>query len=112
MVKMENDGDSIAKPTHALTRLDGLSDSQPQLILSVSSTGETTGKILSSSELGDPTLYEVLQWHIGICERCRIGQNQPPPRFGVADKRHCDEYYAIAEEFGEYETKYAWHGNP
>ena len=82
------------------------------LISSDSESGENPSNLVSSSDLGDPTLYEVLQWHIARCEHCRIGQNQPPPLFGVADKRHCDEYYAIAKEFGEYEIKYAWKGNP
>ena len=70
-------------------------------------------KIPSSREtFHDPTLYEVLQWHITLCAICTTGLSMPPPAFGTADSRHCREYYDIAEEYSEYERYYVSWGNP
>lgn len=78
-------------PTHTTTDLDNL---------------------LFSEDFNDPTLYETLQWHMTKCLHCKLGMTKPPPEFGHRDTRHCDEYYQIVEEYGEYETQYAWKGNP
>lgn len=70
-------------------------------------------KIPSSREtFHDPTLYETLQWHMSVCRVCQDGKDKPPPAFGTADSRHCQEYYAIAEEYSEYEQVYIRWGNP
>jgi hypothetical protein len=70
-------------------------------------------KIPSSREtFGDPTLYEVLQWHITNCIWCSAWINHPPPSFGKPDKRHCPEYYGIAQEYSDYERDYVSKGNP
>lgn len=70
-------------------------------------------KIPSSRETyNDPTLYEVLKWHISVCRVCHDGLEKPPPAFGTADTRHCQEYYGIAEEYSEYERDYIRWANP
>lgn len=70
-------------------------------------------EIPSSRETyNDPTLYEVLQWHISLCPVCLDGRDKPPPAFGTADNRHCPEYYGIAEEYSEYERDYIRWANP
>lgn len=68
--------------------------------------------LLFSEDFNDPTLYETLQWHMSKCAYCTEGMTKPPPEFGHKDTRHCDEYYQIVEEYGEYELQYAWKGNP
>lgn len=78
-----------------------------------STTDETfdINKIPSSREtFGDPTLYETLQWHLYQCPDC-FPDEEPPP-FGVADNRHCAEYYEIAQEYSDYERDYIMKGNP
>ena len=70
-------------------------------------------KVISSRETyGDPSFYEVAQWHIKLCEWCKNGQDKPPPAFGTKDNRHCPEYYEIAEEYSDYERDYVKWGNP
>jgi hypothetical protein len=69
-------------------------------------------KILSSSDFGDPTLYETLNWHIFHCDWCKWGLKEPPPPFGHTDLRHCPEYYEIVAEYSDYERDYALKGNP
>lgn len=67
---------------------------------------------LSSEDFGDPTLHEVLQWHIVHCFPCTNHQFDPPPAFGKADKRHCEEYFEIVQEYSDYERDYVSKGNP
>lgn len=89
---------------------DGKSEKQ---ISGISTRTETDlDNLVFSEDLNDPTLYETLQWHIKLCLHCKLGLTKPPPDFGFADTRHCAEYYEIVEEYGEYETQYAWKGNP
>lgn len=67
---------------------------------------------LSSSDFGDLSLYEFLQWHISVCGRCEAGQHMPPPPFGKPDERHCQDYYAIVQEYSDYERDYISRANP
>lgn len=69
-------------------------------------------KILSSEDFGDPTMHEVLQWHISCCEWCKSMLDSPPPAFGMPDNRHCPEYYEIVQEYSDYERDYISKGNP
>ena len=69
-------------------------------------------KILSSEDFGDPTLHEVLQWHMRICILCKFRADEPPPAFGKADTRHCQDYFAIIQDYSDYERDYASKGNP
>jgi hypothetical protein len=86
------------------------SDGQP--LMKFSDTPEDLSRKLFSEDFGDPTLYEMLQWHMRHCEFCSHGMTQSPPQFGVQDTRHCSEYYEIAEEYSEYERVYISQGNP
>lgn len=82
-----------------------MSDREP-IRLSSEGTFET------SLSLGDPTLHEVLSWHVPLCMWCYMGSNRNPPVFGTPDDRKCPEYYEIVAEYSEYEATYIRMGNP
>jgi hypothetical protein len=87
-----------------------LSDREP--IQYFSESGEIAAELPTSLSLGDPTMHEVLQWHIGLCRYCFHGIKAAPPPFGAKDNRKCLEYYEIATEYSEYEATYVRMGNP
>jgi len=66
--------------------------------------------LLSSKDLGDPELGEVLQWHIERCQICYESATYPVP-FGRRGNQ-CLEYYEIVSDYSEYERDYAQRGNP
>jgi len=81
----------------------------------MSESSQETGiqvKFLSSSDLGDLSLYDFLQWHISVCPHCAEHLNDAPPKWGVADNRHCQDYYDITQEYSDYERDYISRGNP
>jgi hypothetical protein len=82
-----------------------LSDREP-IQLSSEGTFET------SLSLGDPTLHEVLIWHLSKCATCQDGEKLAPAAFGHRSVNKCDEYYEIAAEYSEYEATYVRQGNP
>jgi hypothetical protein len=69
-------------------------------------------EIVSSKELGDPTLGEVLQQHIERCVQCAASIQQLPTPFGMPNKRHCQEYFDIIQEYSDYERDYISKGKP
>ena len=107
---MENEyGDSDAGGTNTprtpeVGRLSGrqhppiMSDSYPEF------------KLLSSSDLGDPPLALVLQWHIRLCNICQDSMARVRS-FGQQGDQ-CLEYFGIVTEYSEYERDYAQKGNP
>jgi hypothetical protein len=89
------------------------SDKEPIQLYSEKPDGWTIVEELPTSlSLGDPTLHEVLQWHISLCGWCANGSLLKPPPFGERDNRKCPEYYEIVAEYSEYEATYIRWGKP
>lgn len=84
-------------------------------VFSAELTGPTpigTFNLPSSSDYGDPTIAQVITWHIANCPLCLADLDKMPEPFGVKSRRYCPEYWDIYEEYREYERDYALKGNP
>lgn len=89
-----------------------VSESQPQLVPTFSDGTTEEYNLVSSRDLGDPTLDEVLQWHMRLCALCALAVKTPPAMFGIKRTAFCPEYWEIINDYREYEGEYAWKGNP
>lgn len=86
-----------------------MSDREPIRLYSDESKG-IFQTLETSLSIGDPTLHDVLQWHMSLCPVCEVRPR--PSGFGVKDRSHCEEYFGILMEYSEYESDYVSKGNP